>query len=456
MTLFDVVPDRFFSILSSKNKVLYSEALFIIRDALNEDMSIRRQDLIGRIASRLEFMLESSDLGEDDDSFNNMKSPYDRANAVFNILKDRGWIEVEYLSDTRFEEMVNVPDYAFEIINVLYRIVHQEKGEYKGYVYSTYAALMQLKEQPEYSYTALLASYQRTNEFINALSKLFSNIRRYHLKISSLDVNALLEDHFGRYQTEVMKIIEPIRTNDSVPRFKGRILEILEGWRESETDIDMLVRQGMSGDRYKDEAECKEDILRMIDSVVQTYHSVEKTIHRVEDKHSAYTKASVERIRYKLNTGRDLQGIITRLIAASSDDEVSTMMSDAINLSLSQQLSSSSLYARKERSIREKADLLPFELYRPTDEARNGVLEALRSAYSDDAIDKYVRDNLDAGHSSSEDFTISDDREYILFLLSTIRGSERSAPFIREFMDRRAEREGFSLPMIRYYPKEKK
>lgn len=455
MNLFDIVPDRFFSVLSSKNKVLYTEALFILRELRKEDMSIRKDELIGRISARLEDLLSSSVFDDEDGVVVASAGAYEKANAVFQVLKDRGWIESEYLADNRFEEMINIPDYSFEIINVLYDLVHQRKSEYEGYVYSTYSALMLLKEQKEYSYTALLESYKRTDEFTDALDKLFMNIRRYHNKISSLDVNGLLEDHFNRYYSDVMKIIEPIRTNDSVPRFKGAILDVLEAWRESEADIEMLTNQGMATDRYQSKEECRSDVISMIDYIIRTYNSIERVIHRVEDKHSAYTQASVERIRYKLNTGSDLQGIITRLISASSDSVVVSGMSDALQLSQTESYAPSSLYSRKERNLRDKEDALPFKRQMLSDDARKSFLSELRNMYSSSRIDEYVLSNLKEGKASSEDFSLSGGDEYVLLLLSTIRGSESSSPFSLQFVSgERVHNSGYSLPLIRYSKKE--
>lgn len=455
MNLFDIVPDRFFSVLSSKNKVLYTEALFILRDLRKEDMSIHKDELIGRISARLEYLLDSSTLDEEESAYGDAGSTREKANVVFQVLKDRGWLESEYLADNSFEEMINIPDYAYEVIDVLYRLVHQQHAEYKGYVYSTYASLMQLKEQPEYSYTALLEAYNRTNEFEDAIGKLFSNIRRYHNKISSLDVNGLLEDHFMRYQQDVMKIIDPIRTNDSVPRFKGRILEVVEGWRESEEFIAMLTRQGMASGRYESEEDCLTDVLSMLDYIIRTYHSIERVIHRVEDKHSAYTNASVERIRYKLNSGSDLQGIIARLVSATADEAVTDGLSSALRLSLTQSYAPSSLYKRRERSIKDKDDALPFERSVPSEDAEKSFLESIREMFPSSRIDEYVMTNLEDGRSSSEDFSLETSDEYVLLLLSVLRAGENGAPFTIEFdADKRVERDRYSIPMIRYSRKE--
>ena len=46
MNLFDKIPENFFSILVSKNKNLYIDALFVLRDAFKQEMSISKENII--------------------------------------------------------------------------------------------------------------------------------------------------------------------------------------------------------------------------------------------------------------------------------------------------------------------------------------------------------------------------------------------------------------------------
>ena len=59
MKLFDILPNNLFSILVSKNKSLYIEALFVLRKAFKQEMTISKSDLVAMlIASLDEAMLE--------------------------------------------------------------------------------------------------------------------------------------------------------------------------------------------------------------------------------------------------------------------------------------------------------------------------------------------------------------------------------------------------------------
>jgi len=53
MNLFEVLPQNLFSILVSKNKHIYVDALFILRKAFKQEMSILKRDLITMARDRI-------------------------------------------------------------------------------------------------------------------------------------------------------------------------------------------------------------------------------------------------------------------------------------------------------------------------------------------------------------------------------------------------------------------
>ena len=65
---------------------------------------------------------------------------------------------------------------------------------------------------------------------VDELKLLFNNIKRYYQRISELsDVNTLLEEHFDRYKEQIVDTVYyPLKTIDSVPRFKYAILSMLK------------------------------------------------------------------------------------------------------------------------------------------------------------------------------------------------------------------------------------
>lgn len=435
--IFDFVPVNFFSILNSKNKVLYCEALFVLRDFLEEAMPIKRREYASQIAYRLEGLLETSSFDEEEDEDEPLNSEKDKANLIINRLKECGWIDFEYLSDSNFEEMIIVQDYAIDMINTMYKIANPKVKEYKGYVYSTYSSLKQLEEQPEYSYTALLGAVDRTRTFVSDLNSLFHNIRKYHRRLGSFEVNQLLKEHFEKYEKEVQTIIDPLRTNDSVARFKHPILDILYSWREDDVQIALLVDQAMQDGKIETPDKAKEQVLEMIDYIIRVYNQVESTISRIYDKHSQYTRASIDRIKYKLDNSRDIKGVITKLISQAIDDDVvASQMEEVLDLTKIAVASDQSPFESTKRKVREDAKAEPVKIAEVPKELLDEFMDNILSRYSTKMIDDFVLEHLKDGYASTKDFEIVDDKQYILFLLSVIRGKEKSAPFNIKVGDR--------------------
>jgi len=139
MDLFNVLPENLFSILASPNKRIYINALFVIREAFSQEMSIPKDGIAIAIASKMED--ELLQMQEEDDKEEKIENSLsERAYYILRKLKWAGWIETE-IENSNFEENVILPDYTIEILNLLYSLTHKKNLEYNSYAYQTYATL---------------------------------------------------------------------------------------------------------------------------------------------------------------------------------------------------------------------------------------------------------------------------------------------------------------------------
>jgi hypothetical protein len=67
--LFDKLPPNLFSILVSKNKALYAEALFVLRKAFKQHMTLNKSDLVAMLIAALDETLFELDLEAEKDEF---------------------------------------------------------------------------------------------------------------------------------------------------------------------------------------------------------------------------------------------------------------------------------------------------------------------------------------------------------------------------------------------------
>lgn len=453
MTLFDNIPDRLFTVLTSSKKRLYLDALFVVRDAFKRtDLIIPREELIAMFMEQLEDNFNTADFSEEieEDGVLNEDSS-DISGKVHMLLRhliNTGWVEEE--EDDHFQRNITVPYYSIQIINLLYDISHVKTGEYNSYVYTTYAALKNAGENRDYLYQALNGAYRNTESLVEELKILFNNIKHYETKaLKELEINNLLESYFDQYKEGIFDTIYfPLKTIDSVPRFKGTIISILNEWYANEDITEQIVRQGIQRKVYANEEDGREQTHRMINEIISTYETIEDMIEQIDHKHSDYTRVSAEKIRYMLNNDMSIKGKVINLLKRSNDPQVMAYMADGLEARQFQTADHYSMYSRIERTARSEGTPMVI------DEQKSIIndmsfLKGLRNQYSNQKIDTYVHQMFkDSDFSSTELAPMQNSNDFIMFMLSTIRGKEKSSDFTIEFEDGYCENNGYHLPKV--------
>ncbi len=449
--LFRRIPDRFFSILSSEKKELYVEALFVIRQAFKTELVIRQEDLAAMLMDALEGQMQDADFSDElteEGAVEQTANLSGKAHLLLRRLKSTGWIETEY--ETRsFDENITVPDYSISVINLLYDLSEEKVKEYNSYVYATYAALVNAGDNPDYVYQALFAAWQNTIRLIDELKSLFNNIRRYYSRIpNENDVNNLLRDHFDEYKAKIFDTIYyPLKTIDSVPRFKHGILAVLNSWLSDEEIQRRIVEQGISRRVFMDEESGREEMFSMINFVADSFDGIEEMIEEIDRKHNEYTNASIEHIRYLMNVDRGMKGKLIELLKASNRHDVMVMMQDNITVYRHSYFNQRSLYSKAARTVREEGTPLALESQPQLEGVVEDFLNDVRRQYTNKKIDGWVEVRFDGADSfSSEDIGIAGTEDFILFLLGTLRGREKSAAYTVEFLNGYVTKNGNLLP----------
>ena len=111
MNLFEKLPDNFFSILSSKNKNIYGEALITLYDALTMYRSrIRKNDYLDLLKSRSgDDVCKLTFDDEDELSFENIEpSLANKANFILKRLIETGWVYIDYDAKNNVEYLLKM------------------------------------------------------------------------------------------------------------------------------------------------------------------------------------------------------------------------------------------------------------------------------------------------------------------------------------------------------------
>ncbi|MGN1381681.1 MAG: Wadjet anti-phage system protein JetA family protein [Eubacterium sp.] len=431
----------------------------MLRQAFKTELVIRRKDLTAMLMDSLEDLFDEADFTEEaeEEGETDASALSAKAHLLFNRLKETGWVETEY-EPRSFEENVTIPEYAISVINLLYDLSNEKVKEYNSYVYATYAALENAERTPDYVYQALQTAYQNTVQLVDELKALFNNIRRYFSRLpGENDVNALLHEHFDEYKEKVIdKVYFPLKTIDSVPRFKNPIMKILNGWLNDDGMIMKITQQGVQRKVLDDEEQGRDEVIRMIQYTVDTYEGIEEMIAQIDRKHNEYTNSSVERIRYLMNTDRSAKGKIIDLLKASGDPVLMKEMQKKMNVFSVKYAGQKSMYDRIKRTKKQEKNYHKLEKKEDRPQEFQGFLEDVRKQYSNKKIDGYMEKCMDGrGRITTEDIDILDSEDFILYLLCTIRGKERTAPFTTDFEEGNTNRQGYSVPRAVFKRKER-
>lgn len=453
MALFDEIPDRLFTVLTSSKKALYLDALFVVRDVFkNTELVISKDDLIAMMMNQLEDYFINADFSEEiEEDGTDEVEPTDisgKTNMLLRHLIKTGWIEEE--EDNHFNKNITIPEYSYKIINLLYDLSYSRNKEYNSFVYSTYASLKNADDNPGYLYNALSNACKNTEDLVDELKILFNNIKRYKQRaINEMEINNLLQEYFVSYKAGVIdSIYIPLKTIDSVPRFKGTIVTILNNWYSDEQKINMIVDQGMHQQIFETREDGLEKIQQMINYIVNIYEGIEDMIDQIDQKHSDYTRVSIEKIQYMISTDTSIKGKIIDLLKKSNDESVMELLQQSLMAQHYKYADQASMYARMKRTARSSADTLKIEKREESVDA-NSILKELRNYFSNKKIDVYVH-KMFTGKSISytELAPMNTNEDFILFMLSTIRGKEKSADYTIEFEDDYCENNGYRLPKI--------
>ena len=119
MNLFEVIPEKYFSIFNSKNRFIFAEALLTLIEMLETDENIiNKNDFLKALKDKDKKSLEEFDLMAEEDVtlddsiiIDNLSS---KASFIVRRLEETGWINIE-MDPEKFEETIILPPYSIAI-----------------------------------------------------------------------------------------------------------------------------------------------------------------------------------------------------------------------------------------------------------------------------------------------------------------------------------------------------
>lgn len=469
MNLFEVIPSNLFSILNSKNKNIYVSSLFLIRKVFKQELLIDKDVLTQQLISVLSKELLQMDLEEEQSSSDGIRINKDAsslAHFVIRKLKETGWIESEYGVDTAFKEFIALPPYSIKIINTLHDIILEDEQGYNAYMYSIFSNLIQAdNERKDFMYAALLNAYDRTGELENELKTLYHNIRRRYNKLSFISsVNEILVDHFDEYQKKIIKqVYMPLKTKDSLNRFKGNIVQILLKWMRNPIIMEQIEKQAFSFKSFKDVDEVKEEIITKIYFIVDKLNELEDMIEKIDNKNKDYVSATTEKMKFLINKDTSVRAKISKLndwLASDYDQEkFNESFNELLYLNRQSYIDDSSLFIRSSPKVISNSEPLEIDFsdsYAHIDQMASGFIENMNNNYSHKNVISYVENKMhNQNELESENLNIDGDEELILSIHSLLKGWDKNIFYKIELSDGKVDSNQYKIPNMKYIRRRK-
>lgn len=454
MNIFNKIPENFFSILVSKNKNIYIDALFVLREAFKQEMTISRENIISRLINNLEDEFYQEDFSEEDET-NELKDNNISSKAYFLLrkLKWAGWVEFEMQRDS-FEENVIIPDYAIKFIDLLYSIVEEKQVEYNSYVFATYSSLKLASIEKGETYNAIITAYNNTIQLINELKSLYNSLGRFHRKMCNQDnINDAINEHFFEYKEYSDEMIFPRFTRDSVPRYKSPIRDMLNDILADKERLENTINIASKNSKYKSREEAEDDILNKIRTVLEVYENIDSTMNQIEQKNTDYVRASVKRIQYLLTNDKELKGKLVNILKNSKHEKVLEQMEKEVKLLRQEYISKDSIYLRSSNDKRKQGNPIALKETKELDsKTLYDFAKSLENLYSNKKINDFMSKNFkDRPFINSNEIELKSVEDLILLILATIKADKSGKSFYYfEDSDEIINNNGYRIPNIKF------
>ena len=379
-SIFESIPESFFSPLASPNKRHYAELLLRYYELFLEyHSSVERPVVVDAFAEYLS-SLSPTELTEEEEPGSGEPSsgepssgepetgeagadPRAGANRFLRRLCAYGWMEEEELLD--FTRVVNLRDTARPFLEALHHVSRGTSVEYESHVVAIYSSLGSdaAEESGEH---AVLNAHMHTRLLLESLKLLDQNIRAHLQRIFSRDatVPELLRAHYDVYMHEVIdRAYTRLKTSDNLSRYRPRINKRIAAFLKDNEWLGRTAERLSVIKRSSREA-AGEELRQMLVEIKNDLQSIDPLLERIDDRNRRYSRISTERIRSQIHADRGVAGRISTVIRAWAEEEYprgAGPESLVHTIHRLRYLSSDSLYTRRARSVTDEGMLRPAE-----------------------------------------------------------------------------------------------
>ncbi|WP_275192213.1 Wadjet anti-phage system protein JetA family protein [Anoxybacteroides rupiense] len=426
MNLFEVLPERFFSLLTGANKKLYAEAVLLIYEqSQRERFGIRydvMQDLLQELIETqrdlgIDFELDEEKLPAAERDRNVYQQitleelSRAQANYMLRRMESLKWIDIEVRD--QFQRYIVLPHYTSRMMALFKELCEARAVEYQRFAFSTFQVLSgeEAKLRPCF---AIREAREITLQFRQELITLYNNMK-HHMEqvVQKTSIQEVLDHHFDTYKSQIVdKSYHRLKTSDHVSRYRFQILQRVQNWWLDRNLFEETINDGLQSDFYKSREEAEGDIRDALLTIEEIYAGLDEIFYRIDVRHNQYLRSSYDRARYlgQHQTGvsqqlatllehlTDQEGAFSdrKATAVFTDTEATELGTRLFRLQLHAQLSEGSLYTPRQRRQPHRPEKhvrvdIPQEL---KEQLREANLERIRRSITRKKVEQFVLERL--------------------------------------------------------------
>ena len=471
MNLFEIIPQNYFSLFGGKNRAIYVESLMVLYELLeSDDTVIAKNDYIKNLKEKEinieQFSYDDEELDAKDVESVLQNTVSAKAAFICRRLEETGWIDIAMDPNT-FEETIILPQYSILIIKAFKDIISDEEAPYLSLVHSTYSELkLEDEERDDFMYKSLLKAYENTKKLKVEMITLTHSIRIFQNKLSKLfEVNNVLHDYFDIYKKKISdRYYHPLKTFDSVARFKRPIVRILDKWLTDREIREKLVNQGLITTGGKTKSEVEGDIKEIVNYITDTYERLNIMIGNIDKENSEYTKSSTNKILYLNNSDKTIKGYLENVLKTYAQNinnprnlgKILSKMQDSIYFYEQGFIDSQSCTLPILRKYRLDSDPLEVMIYEDMGYLLDDFIEETKSIFTDEKVYGFMEVAFgDKKSINISEIPLPNFDALICVILAIVKKDEESCFYTVEEVDQtKVKSYGYIVPNFQFTRKE--
>jgi hypothetical protein len=443
MKLFEVIPDRFFSLLASPNRSLYAEAVLLLYDEYQKNRFGIQYDVMRDLFEELiETWAEQGIHYEEEQSVllpeegqADLNLYRVQSSALLRLLRDQKWILIEERENLR--QYIVLPHYSSRILAVLKDLCEARTVEYQRFAFSTYQ-LLTGEEARVRPCEALLAAEKMTSQFIDELSLLLNNMK-HHMEqvVNKTSIQDVLDHHFDEYKTKIVeRSYHRLKTSDHVARYRSKILDQVQKWLLDKDLLQKTIADGMRSELFSSEEEAERTIRDALHKIEEVYRDLDEMFRQIDMRHNQYLRASYDRARYLTQHSQGIDQQLIEILEWASkrmEREESVPLSPELFRLLSlEHLTEQSLLTPRTKRAPHRPDEhvvvpVPEELRQ---KLREEDLQRMRNAITREKVRDYVLGRLgDREEMGMEELAPTTVEEFLYLTFTYLYGYDGTAGF---------------------------